>query len=328
MTSILDVLETVRPGLPERWVSKAALRRVCAAAAPLSDGSLVFFLERGFSKPNTRVDFGFCYPYPAHRALLNGDELLARRIPFLWLEVDGARAGDPWSAGRLLCLDGKFGRQAVGRSAPSLTEKRLLVIAEAAHRQLLQEPLPTSVRGSLRTCFTALPVNGRLLHLCVMPSRQPPVMKVNVSLPKRALVSYLKSVGWPGSISSLSHVWRCIGPWLRTAKIDLTLSPSLRPKVGLEIHPSNTSFEGRRRVLAWLQSNGLADVRQCTDLCAWHGATQTRATGKPARVELDFGIKIVLDEKSMVDVKAYFHVACESLVVPAKATHARRKFDA
>ncbi len=328
MPSIFDVLETVRPRLPERWVSKAALRRVSAAAARLPQASPVCFLERAFSARNTDVDFGLCYPHPAHRALLNGDELLARRIPFVWLEVDRARVGDRSAPGVLLCLDDELSLGAFGRSVPRLTEKRLLTLADAAHRQFLGEALPHSVRDGLRSCFAELPASGRILHLCLMPSRTPPALKLNVLLPKRALVSYLRKVGWPGSFQALSHVWGCIAPSLRTAKIDLTLSPRLLPKVGLEVHPFNTSYQGRRLVLAWLHSNGLADARQCADLCAWHGAKRTLVAGKATPVELDFGMKVVLDEESTVDVKAYFQMACESLALPAKAIHARRKFDA
>src|SRR5687767_1408060 len=148
MNTILEVLESVRPGLPERWVSKAALQRVRAAAAPLPTGSPVCFLERGFSERNSRVDFGLCYPSPAHRALLNGDALLARRVPFLWLEVDSTRA-EPSSPGVLLCLDDELSRGAFGRRVPSLTKKGLLDLADAAHRQFLFEALPASVRESL-----------------------------------------------------------------------------------------------------------------------------------------------------------------------------------
>jgi hypothetical protein len=152
-------------------------------------------------------------------------------------------------------------------------------------------------------------------------------MKLNVSLPKRSLARYLKAIGWPGSLSSLAEVWSSIAPLLRSAKIDLTLSPSLGPKLGLEIHPYNASVEGRRRVLAWLENNGLADPRQCADLAAWHGAQRTLSAGRSTPVELDFGMKLVLDANSRLDAKAYFQVASESLLHPAVAAHARRKFD-
>lgn len=325
MISILDVLDLVGPGLPERWVSAAAFRRVRAAAARLPEGSPVCFLERGFAEQGKRLDFGLCYPYPAFRSLLNDSKRLASQVPFIWIEVDHSRIPKRSPPGVLLCVDRKLGRQAFARRVPELTERRLLSLGDAAHRHFLLDALPHAVRGSLRSCFAALPSSGRILHLCFMPSRSPAVMKVNVSLPRRALLTYLERVGWPGSFSELERVWSRIGPMLDTAKIDLTLSPGMRPKLGLEIHPFNTSFEGRRDVLAWLQREGKAERQQRADLLAWHGEKQLRSLAGTASVELDFGMKLVLDEGAPLEAKAYFQMTSDKLLRPVRVANARRE---
>jgi hypothetical protein len=325
VTSILDVLDTLRPRLPKRWAPDVALRRVRAAAAQLPPGSPVCFLERRFSERKGRVDFGLCYPSPAHEALLNGSKLLARQTPFLWLEVDQAPLGSRSAPAVLLCVDTAMGRRAFGRVVPRLSEARLLALAGAAHQQFLHQPTQPSLRASLRKCFAALPAKGRILHVCFMPSRKPPVTKLNVLLPKSSLLGYLEEIGWSGSYSSLKAIWRSIAPSLRSAKIDLTLTPGVSPKLGLEVHPFNTSVEGRREVLRWLEHEGLAGSQQSAELSRWHGARQTVLAGKPTPIELDFGMKIVLDAESKIDAKGYFQIASESLVTPAAAERRQRK---
>lgn len=290
---------------PGSLVSPSASARLNRVARRLPAGSEAYCIECRLSD-EPRVDLGAGYPYPACGRFLRGIKA-AGQVPFVIMELDRAshRRGSPPAL--LLCVDRRMGMGAGRRAVPELGEPSLLALAGQASRLWLKTPLSTAMRETLRNCFRSLPEGGRVLHLSVMPARMPPVLKLNLSLPRPALPPYLRSIGWPGDFASLDRLWEAIGPFVRDAKIDLIVAEGLHPKLGIELFPSNATVKGRRSALRWLEARTDVSARKCAEMSAWRGSLW-RIAGEGRRlirIDLDFGLKIVLHPQGGLEAKGY-----------------------
>jgi hypothetical protein len=308
MPSAREIFALMQPAWPRSLVPREAGMRLRRVSAKLPLGSATYYLECRLNRA-VDVDLEVGYPFPAYKKLLPGFNA-ASQVAFVLLEMDRADPGVGPGPGLLLGLDRKMGIHACGRAVPALTPARFLKVAREASECFLGRPVSPELDGTLRACFASLPRGGRILHLSAMPSRKPPLLKLNLVMPKPALRGYLQRVGWTGKADALDSLWESIHPFCRFAKFDLILEKGVHPKLGLELFPSNSTLKGRRAALQWVAARGLGLPEKCSEMSAWYGPLwRPDAAGRRLiRIGLDFGIKIVFDGPASCEAKGYLQV--------------------
>ena len=257
--------------------------------------------------------------------------MLASQLPLAWLELDRVDAGLSAATvpGVYVALESPRGSGRLGaRSCPPAVA---LALAE-----VLGQPMAPAAQHILRTCFQELPESGRILFVGIMPSRQPTEIKVNGTVPRTALCSYLDRIGWPGATSALeslllerycpSHRF----PSLDRVRFDVTIlapgralieppgQPEIHPKIGIELFSSQPDHPARDRIprtpgdpacdlLQHLVEDGLASPAKRDGVLAWARATEAPSQLAPDPIYFDrtWHLKLVLDRHQNVTAKAY-----------------------
>ncbi len=244
----------------------------------------------------------------------DGESLVSVESPTLWLEFDdhdlqAARTSLPSVS---VCLVPGYDPErplAAGQSA------RDLATAEDTLRHLRTE---TSGSDHLRACFESLPEHGRWIHLSVMLGRAPCAVKLYGCFPRRALLPYLRRIGWCGDLEGLGGLLEELYPRAlvgEQAFVDLNLDTFRDPerctlglafaqqhlRLGPELH------DDRRQVLERLAAAGLCSEEEARTLRRWV-APQSADDGLPAalvpfRPFLD--LKLVWNARKPLLAKAY-----------------------
>jgi hypothetical protein len=314
---------------PEALASRECLDGIGESLRWLPPGSSSYFLECRLGGDDAGIDFGACFRSPLDsvsdrpgRADWDGNgtwkpvadalslwgspaSALRRRVPYMWIEMDGAglrsRPGKP---GFLFCVDPSLAR-VPERFRTGKAD--LLTVAREITGHLFPDGVSGIAERTLGDCLNALPADGRILHISAMPSRSPAAVKVNVRMPKKALLGFLRRIRWPGDPSDLERIWRAFDPFQTCAKIDLEIGDGFAPRLGLELHPYNAPKTGRTAALQRLERTGIAQGGKARALAAWTGSVTRVFPGHrwPTRMVKEFGLKLVLGEGHSVRAKGY-----------------------
>ncbi|MGZ9098670.1 MAG: hypothetical protein ACXW3O_03115 [Brevundimonas sp.] len=122
---------------------------------------------------------------------------------------------------------------------------------------------------------------GRMVGAMLSRDGQLRLMLRGLSAP--AVERFLREVGWPGEIAPLLALLAqpaLSGPETRLV---LGFAPDLTADCGLEIihEPAEAGAAGRRALLAWLVSAGLAEADRVAALETWVGMITPAAAGAP-----------------------------------------------
>ncbi|HKP94996.1 MAG TPA: hypothetical protein VJ385_04490 [Fibrobacteria bacterium] len=336
---IENTFELLRADAPDELTPGDSLARMQAHLKRLPPGSSSYFLECRLAKDDDRVDFGACFRSPLDSATAPAGKPgfaapsgnrpedkawepvnrafslwasrtsgLRNRVPYIWIEMDQA-GPQPGAAvpGFLFCVDPSLARVPERFQAGPDGRKDLLAIAREIEKALFGSGLPAGCGKTLWDCLTALPAEGRILHISAMPSRSPAALKLNICMPKKALFGFLRRIRWPGSPAELEKLWEAFHPFMSCAKIDLEISAGVSPRLGLELHPYNTPRTARKAALLRLARSGSAQPRKARALAAWCGNVTRMFPGHrwPTHMVKEFGLKLVFAETRPLQAKGY-----------------------
>jgi hypothetical protein len=336
-----ETLRFIEPHLPRQLISPQAFYAVKTIGSLLPDAMSAYYLECRLGARSSRVDFLTCaFASTGGREILAGQnetvdlpDIVLRhslwaplrdfftlwtepksslygQVPLIWLEFDN----DSFSAqiplpSLLFCLDpGYLERQTQSRQRSHLNTQPYPQFIDSAIGLLFGYPLPSQIKHRLTNCFDALPIDGRIIHLSVMLSRQPCVVKVNVSLPKDQLLTYLTRVGWPGARAEIENILTTFCSCIDTVRIDLSVGDTISGMIGVEFF-SPPSFDDSRRqfLLDLCAEKGLCTPEKRDALSMWPGWTRERFCGDSilTRLRRFLDIKIVSHPEGPLEAKGY-----------------------
>ena len=266
--SLAQYLDLIKPDVSEQLIDAAHWADIAAIAQWLPGPITNFFgFECRLGDPTPQADFllsvgtdeagqrilaGQSPRYPLNPALLkepvwqqvqqftqtwlNESSDLYPNVNNIWLEfdVDGNSTEPPIPS----CF---FGSQTIcvkpdttGPSAPPLHRW----VSQTAIAQLQGRPMDAALEAQLRHCLDALPVDSHVFQVGLMLAR--PVNMVRICLrditPKQVL-SYLKKLGWGGSLKALSSCLMMQSQLTDRIDVDLDVSSQgISTKLGLECY--------------------------------------------------------------------------------------------
>jgi hypothetical protein len=239
-------------------------------------------------------------------------------VPLIWLEFDHVESALPHVPlpSFSFCVDPLYAErrsweQYVKARNPHYRQQ----MTEHGLPLFLGQPLSPQTAQALRTCFEVLPAGSRLIHLSAMVARQPSVVKLYGSVPRTQLLSYLKQIGWAGSVPELTDILAtfCTPETVDdTMYIDLSLGETVLPRLGIAFAqqqiPNLPSKDPSRRMLLDLcEQNGLCSAEKREALLAWAGSSLALFSGekRPTKIHRWLDIKFVYDPGSSLEAKGY-----------------------
>jgi hypothetical protein len=167
-------------------------------------------------------------------------------------------------------------------------------------------PVAAELSPWIRRVFDALPLGGVIGHLGSLRCRQSDggdLVRFIVSLPRRNLVSYLRSVGWPGAIDALKAALdRHLDPKAERVDIDMNVTAhGLTADTGFYRSMWNPRDDDVTGVVARLEADGLVTEAQATALAHFGASTAAPLRGIPWTMTF----KTKLDGDGGVLAKAY-----------------------
>lgn len=310
-----ETLKLIEPQLPGALISQAAFSPIQAIAAQLPDAMSSYLLECRLGANPSQVDLLACVS-----SVAGGPEILAGRnattglspvlleqplwrrvrdfvsewaepgsslyqqMPHIWLEFDIDPLPLPIPLPNLLlCLDAKYRRDPEYLTHDNLLNRQILQqVAQTMLAGLPDSALTLIMQKHLFTCFDRLPQGGHLVHLSAMLARQPAILKVNLSLPKRQLLAYLNNLGWTGASVELEMILATFYRASERVKFQLTLGTTIAPKVEFEFHFSTVRQDARRLqvLLGQLLAGGQCTSAQQIALAGWSGVMPALFTGQ------------------------------------------------
>jgi hypothetical protein len=244
----------------------------------------------------------------------SGRSALAAAIPHIWLAFDFSKTHNTFSPPNAhFCLDRNFTRR---NQIPShinrLSKKQFRsVIAYASHDFI--SPQTHSFLDHAERCFSLLPDQGEVLHFSIMHARDPWTAKCNMTLPKPALIPFLKRIGWQGDLSRAGAVLDDFCPDEKRITFNILMNNSLLNSLELEFDFNSPlmSDPRRERVLDLLRRRGCASKSDCRAVTRWPGYDWQPVTNGiwPAKIKKWLNLKLCIDEKESLTAKAYlgFH---------------------
>lgn len=241
----------------------------------------------------------------------DGRSIPSRMASTVWLEFDDVGANTQGIAAPSLCvcLLPEY------RPNGALTRRTDPRDLQLAHSVLETVGLHVSDwTGALTSCFQRLPVGGRWIHLSVMVGRSPWSVKLYGTVPRSAVLPYLREIGWRGSYDAVDDLLakeyaQClVGDELF---IDLNLTDfqdATQASLGLavsqqQLFQAGDGDIGRQRVLDTWISAGLCSSERAAFVRNWLGVGPQMANVPNASRFLD--LKLVLRTGSPVVAKAY-----------------------
>jgi hypothetical protein len=237
-------------------------------------------------------------------------------VPYLFLEFD---VGDPGprtpAPGVFLHLEETGSARRSGEPAEELAwiwERALPVLRGRAPTEPVIDCLASSIR--------ALPREGRVIHVAVMPSRSEAEVRVHASLPTMSAGGYLASLGWSGSADEIARICRRYGTTTYGAVKDMTevqfdVTTSLDPRVGVEFSSRLLSSQERAGEWEWLLDHlvedGLCSKGKRDAVLGWPRSFQEKLT--PTSWLCTFvqdlsHVKIVVQPGKPLEAKVYLTV--------------------
>jgi hypothetical protein len=223
--------------------------------------------------------------------------------PFLWLEydLDARFDSDAPQASPSIGLERGYLARFHSRAAPDTVVARRLA---GAALQLLGGPagLPRSVER----CFAALPPGGSVIYLSWMTTRQPALLKLYISVPKRTVFGYLEAIGWRGNEGVIRAVLDTYFPFIDDdIFLDISLDDGPLPRLGLALSQLHARELNRRRpAWEWLRLPA-ACADKWAALAAWPAILATTVEGQRTWIQRWLDLKVVTEVDGETRVKAY-----------------------
>ena len=246
-------------------------------------------------------------------------EVLHQVVSAIWLEFDDVRRkasdqGPSMSA----CVVPDYGRNF--RPSDQLERRRKAEIMTSVYQALTGRAAEDEFVDLLRSCTFALPNGADLVHISVMAGRDPRAVKIYGVVPRSVFSSYLRTVGWCGSFSTLHTVMqRLVIPGLcgEDVYFDLDLSNLHSPNkstLGIAFSQQQLGPDSRRlTLLQHLADEGQCTLEQAAALGAWATlAPEPCATDRHRRVSRHLDLKTVLGGPAELRTKAYLGFRVES----------------
>jgi hypothetical protein len=219
------------------------------------------------------------------RAFLDawGDTTLAlsSTVDHVWLEFDvSTSAGGTPVPSVFHGYRSVDGVDAVTTATPSRSQ--LEATCRAFHI-LSGRPVALAVVEQLGACFEHLPAGARVFQLGAMIARDTDAFRVCVNfLDVSQILPYLDQLGWTGERARLQRLLRQLEGRVDRLALDLDMSTSVLPKVGLECYLIRDDGAQAQRWSPFLDSlveGGIALEPKCRALLDYPGLADFRRDG-------------------------------------------------
>jgi hypothetical protein len=238
------------------------------------------------------------------RAWTVGESLLARWVPFLFLEVDAeASAALAPTPSVFVALDAPL-------DEPPGAGSTAFAVAQEAARLLQGDAFAGPTEERVVACFEALPDAGQPLHLGAMLGRKAPGVRLSMVMPREALPGYLHGIGWRADDDALERCLARYEPPSGFVQVDFDVADAVRPRLGLAYRPERP--EGWVALLDRLVTDGLCAGSRRDALLAWPGEVTRRLEGYgfPCRMARENShVKLSVEPGRPLEAKAYFSVS-------------------
>ena len=124
---------------------------------------------------------------------------------------------------------------------------------------------------------------------------------------------YLAEIGWPSSVDQLQRLLDRVLPYLRYVAVDLDVTDSIAPRVGLRCYPADYAEPGRQvrweALLRSLVEWGLCTSEKCDAVLAFPGCIDERTAGSFWPASLHRAAVLIGPRLSSLFVRSIHHVS-------------------
>jgi len=169
--------------------------------------------------------------------------------------------------------------------------------------------LPAAVHDRLERCFRALPPGGRVVHIGAMLGRAADWVRLSIAMPRTVLVTYLASIGFPGSIDAIETAVHHLTPAAVRVQIECDVRETVAARLGLVL--ADGSGRAPSALLDRLVADGLCAPPKRAALLAWPGRFTGRLPGhaRPRELQRNVShIKVTHAPGEAPSAKAYLAI--------------------
>ena len=202
----------------------------------------------------------------------NGEEKTLAGVPFLFTAFDLATAVSDMPVPCLsLCTDPAFFMRRLGLPMPRAPLDSPLQVLDACQTSLDADWVTPSLRGrAAQLLQSADDIEVRQLSL--MLARQPPTLKLDLTLPAGELGRFLHALGWQADAADVVDQLRTLAPWQKRVQLNCVVGSSAQ-QLPIEAElcctgPDEPNYEQRAVLLERLWSAGIANVAKTEALLA------------------------------------------------------------
>ena len=286
-------LDALRPEIPQSLLSGSGLERVlvCASRLPLAAAVFPFGLEIRLDEAEPAADFALAvvpgssvsahfrrlgseaqgaHPQAVALGWLLGelerpDSFLSRVVGLPMLEYDLIESGP----NRPPATPGLFLKAADDLGQKAFCNPGVMLAALACAAGMDED---AGERRTVERIFVLLPADeARVVHAGTFPTRRPRGLRLVIAFKTMgAAVSFLRRVGWAGSLSQVDRIATVMEPLSSDRAIGLDIGPDgLGCSLGLEWRPEKGRMED---ALDWLVAEGLCLPAKADGLRAFPGS--------------------------------------------------------
>jgi hypothetical protein len=336
-----ETLEYIEPYLSGQLVSAETFSRVKTMATILPEAMSSYYLECRLTAQANQVDFLTSALSAEGREILAGnspkidlsDEILKNslwrrirdffkywaeptsplyeQVPLIWLEFDKVSEALPAVPlpSLCFCLSPEYMQRGTDNH---LSPQQYQKLIKTALEPLFNYPLLPQTEQNLFACFDLLPPDGHIIHISAMLARHPPTLKVYGCIPREQLLTYLRCLGWTGSIAEIDKFISTFCPTLNPIFIDLTVGDTIASRIGLafsQIHLGRLPRSDPKwsSLLEQLVESSLCAPEKREGLLNWPGSSQItfRNEAWPTRLDRWLDLKIVYQPQQPLEAKGY-----------------------
>jgi hypothetical protein len=266
----------------------------------------------GFECPllNTETDFAILVPQKA----LDFQPHIRNRIGSTWFSYESCRPNFSGPGG--IHIGSRMDGRAQG------FEPRLLVaiwgaIDVLASRHGIKEG-DSIFPVQLERALIAIPKGASVWNVSRIFSRPGRPWKINITVPKYELGDFLENLGWIGNQEKLWEILECSFEEEDSVRLDLSFSPTLSPRIGIEVFAGQDRFSPVKRttILDWITGVGICSYDKRKAIESWRGLglAWKVPSSKPLMFIKNWYLKIIIEQGGSIHAKAYIYCRPESLV--------------
>jgi hypothetical protein len=235
---------------------------------------------------------------------------LARRVPFIFLELDADQAAAPAPVPSVfLALDWTLAELA---DPDPLPRRRGVDDVLGALAALRSTPLAATALDAAAAACAALPEDGLLLHAGVMVGRRDEDLRLSVLVPRARVDAYAGAIGRGDCRAAVVAVlarYGALGGFAQPERhVQLDFDPGGGDRrLGVTLRPDD--YRDWPLLLRLLVADGLCEPECAEGLLRWSGASLEEVAGgaAPSRVRRTIEhVKLVCADGRVVGAKAYF----------------------